>query len=613
MAIGTAPPRIVEHAELAPPPSGEERLVEQRLVHARRHIQRMELAQGLLTLAVVTLAYLLAAAVVDHWLVTGGLGFTGRMLFWLVWVAAGAAYTWRYVLPPLLRRVSLVYAADTIERSKPSLKNSLINFLLLRNERRAVPEVVYRALESRAASDLAQVEVESAVDGRPVLWRGYILTAVVAIFCLYLLISPKSPLISAVRVLWPWANVPAPTRVTIADVEPGNATAFHNDFVEISAEVQGARTDEQVLLYFSTADGQVSDQAVPMVLREGRYRAKLPPGSLGLQQDYRYYLAAGDCRSERYGIEVQIAPSIQVDSVHYDYPGYTRLDDRTAERRGDIAAIEGTKVTIAATANQPIRRAEIDLDCNGRQGLPMRVDQQRAAGSFTLRLSKEQPGQPEHESYQLRFTDKKNRLNPRPIRYRIEVVPDLPPLIEIVEPQQPEIMIPLDGEVVIRATAEDPDFALRQMVLRAEAAGSDLKLPPLLSQPAPGKAYNGKFDGHYVLRPGELELKPGTEVTYWFEAVDNKEPEANRTITEKRRIVIAGAAERREGEPGAQPSGQEPTPANPDQRPQDGAPRPQDANQEPGEASDAAQQPEGAAEQQAGDQPRGGEPNERNM
>ena len=86
--------------------------------------------------------------------------------------------------------------------------------------------------------------------------------------------------------------------MTIRDVQPGDATAFLGDSVTISADIVGLKKGEPALVVYSTADGQIVDQTVPMTPPEEgyRYQGRLPPGSLGLQQDYEYQLSAGDCQ-----------------------------------------------------------------------------------------------------------------------------------------------------------------------------------------------------------------------------------------------------------------------------------------------------------------------------
>ena len=550
MASGLLPP--VQQPAGPPNPSAEqyEALIEHRLRETRHQVTGVELAAGLIALAAGVLAFLLAAAVVDHWVIPGGLGFGGRLGLMVVLLAGAGWHFVRHVLPPLLYRINPLFAAHTIEQSRPTLKNSLINYLLLRGHREEVAPPVFRALQQRAAADLAQVSVETAVDRIRVIRLGYLLAGLLAVFCLYLILSPKSPLASAARIIWPWANVPAPTRVTIDDVQPGDAPVFLGEELPVSAVVRGLKDDEPVTLYFSTADGQIVDQPVPMALTAGevRYRSTLPPGNVGLQQDITYYLAAGDDRTRRFKATVQIAPAINVESITYDYPAYTGIARQTMPRQGDVRALEGTQVTIHATANLDIQRAEIDLDCDGRHLVRMDVSGKTATGRCTLRLNKEDPPRAEHESYQLRFTDRQGRENRRPIRYHIEVTRDLAPEVRILEPQQEEVQLPVGSQLDIRVRAEDPDFALRRVALRAMLGTKAVPLPALLERSGSRPPHQGQFEGVYRFLPAKLGLKPGDHVEYWAEADDNKEPEPGHSQTEKRSITIVSGTGQQAGQ-----------------------------------------------------------------
>ncbi len=377
MSSGLASPQsLPQDVPLVAPPTEYETFIDHRLHQTRRRVKGVDIADGLVTLLIGVLGYLFLAALADHWLVVGGLGFWGRLLSWLGLVAAAGTYFAYHLLPPLLHRINPVFAAATIEKSEPSLRNSLINFLLLRGRREEVAAPVYQALEYRAAADLSKVRLEVAVDRTRLVRLGCVLAALVVLSSLYLVLSPKSLLQSAERVLWPWSAVAAPTRVTIREVRPPeDTTTFHGESVNVSAEVAGLREGEQPVLVYSTADGQSVDQTIPMTIPDGdyRYQCRLPPGNLGLQQDCQYSLKAGDCQTRRYHVTVRIAPAIVVDKVSYHYPAYTGLADRTLEREGDLRAIEGTEVTIHATANTEIKpgTAEIDLGCTGRRTLQM--------------------------------------------------------------------------------------------------------------------------------------------------------------------------------------------------------------------------------------------------
>ena len=600
-ACGESPPGELRDARI-------EAIIDQRLLQARRQVKGVDIAGGLLTLAIATLTYLLLAALIDHWVVTGGLGFLGRLLLFLGLLGGVGWYFARRIFPPLVHRINPIFAAHTIEQSRPTLKNSLINFLLFRRSHgREVPRVVYQAMQHRAAADLSQIEIEVAVDRSHVIRLGYVLAGVLAVCCLYLVLSTKSPLTSAARVLWPWASTKAPTRVTIEDIvvevagqnveivddgKPQMVVAFHEEFVSVSAVVRGLDDGEEVLLRYSTVDRQSVDQAVPMTPDDsGQYRGRLPPGDRGLQQDLQCYLAAGDFRTRPFTIEVQTAPAISVERIDYDYPDYTGLSDRSVADQGDIREIEGTVVTIRAIANREIRHAEIDFDYDGTSRREMEPRNDRAVGRFTLRMHADDPSRPQHDCYRLLFTDHQRRSNPRPTRHRIEVVPDRPPEIQLLHPQQ-DVEVPEDGRLEIRLRAEDPDFALRRVILKVKCDGKDLDIPSLLDKPHPGE-----FQTVYPFEPARLGLKAGDRVLCWAEAEDNKQPQPGYAGTGERRITIVGRESR---VPPQEPS--EPQPQEPERNPQQPQPaeRPGQAEKpedQPPQEPDQPQQPDQRQEQ----------------
>ncbi len=540
----TNPPPIPMQTPVVTPsvPNDFEGFIDQRLRHTRRQLKTTDIAGATVTLAIGVLAYLFAAAMIDHWLIAGGLGVWGRTLLWLGLVGAGGTYFVLRVLPPLLHRVNPIFAAATIEKSRPTLKNSLINFLLLRSHRQEMTTPVYRALESRAAADLSHVQIETAVDRAYLIRTGCVLAAFVALFALYLIFSPKNPLRSAARILLPWSAIDAPTRVTIRDVRPGDATVFLGESVSVSAEAAGLDANETLLLVYSSADGQIVDQTIPMTVPAGeyRYQCSLPPGKLGLQQDYEYFLTAGDCRTGRHRITVQIAPAIAVEKVDYHYPGYTGLADQTVERQGDLRAIEGTEVTLHARANTDVKpnSAEIDLGCSGRQGVRMNVEGKNVEGKFTLRMSPDDPKLPKYDSYMLRMADLQGRENLQPIRHRIDVIRDLPPEVFVLDQPAEDVQVPENGSLDIKIRAEDPDFGLRRVAIRAERDGRSLSIAPSLEKRRPEKPLAGEFMGTVAFVPQKLGLKAGDRAEYWAEAEDNREPVANRSATEKRWIVV---------------------------------------------------------------------------
>ncbi|MEO8498657.1 MAG: hypothetical protein ABI614_26650, partial [Planctomycetota bacterium] len=381
MATGTAKP-----IQPAASSMDAERFIEQQLAKTRFQVRVVDLASSLMALVAAILAYTFVLAVVDHWIMP--LAWWSRWLACLGLLGATGYYVAVVVVPLMLRQINPVYAARAIEEAEPTLKNSLINFLMFRNDRGSLHQLIFSAMQQRAAADLHRVPIDSAVDRSKVIHFGCVLAGVLTICAAYTILSPKDPLQSATRVLAPWADIERPTRVKISDVQPGDTTVFQGDAVSVSCSLAGQA--KSVTLFFSTTDGEIDEQPVEMKLAADgiRFEAKLPPGDSGLQQAVTYRIEAGDAVSPTYRIEVSPAPHITVQRLEYDFPSYTKRPKQTDERQGDIKALEGTRVTIRAKANQPIRSAFVELNDsqNKASRLPMEFREQEAWYTITLKL-----------------------------------------------------------------------------------------------------------------------------------------------------------------------------------------------------------------------------------
>jgi hypothetical protein len=576
-----------------------EHYIDAQIKRTRRALKLVDLAAGVITLAIGLLGFVLLAAVLDHWVVPGGLSELGRMAVFGLMLVALALYGWRQFIP-LLRPINPVYAAQTIERHAPSLKNSLLNLLWFRTHRQPMSARVYHALEQQAAQRLSSAPIDTSIDRGALLRLGYALLAIVAVCAIYAVLSPKNMAVSAARVLAPWSDLAAPSRVQIVDIKPGETSVARGEQLEISAEIHGLRDDERVRIRYSTLDEQTVDQSAPMKLPEAnarRFQGELPRDNgddngedSGVQQDLVYWIEAGDARSRKYKVSVFTRPTIIVQKVRYDYPAYTGFPSNETESTGDIRGIEGTSVTISALANKPIKSAYIDFDADGRNDLKMNADGTRATATFKLAL-REDRRTPQHVSYLLRFTSSEGRANIDPPKYRIDVTPDYAPEIRVTAPEEPELTVRVDETIPIGVEARDPDFALAGVRLVGKVKDSEATLAELLT-----KRHEGRYGATKLFTPGAAKLKAGDVLEYWAEARDNRRPDANIALSEHRRLRIAGPADQppRNGQQQQQPGGQQ----QQDGQQQDGG---NAQNGEQGQAGEQGQNGQG----QEGDQQNG--------
>ncbi len=598
--------------------------IEAQLNRTGRDVKLVDLFSALMVLIAGIVGYLLVVAVVDHWILP--LAVWGRWLLLIAMATAALWYCIAVVLPLIIGRINPIYAAWTIERSEPSLKNSVINYLLFRQDRAGLRAGIYETLKQRAASDLAQVPVDSAVDRTRLIHIGYGLIAILVLFAAYTILLPKSPLTTARRVIFPWADIEAPTRVRIEEVTPGSQQVFHGDTINVSAKCYDVYEDEPVTLFYSSLDGRISEQTIRMQTdRVGaRYQSFLPPDGDGIQQDLIYRIEAGDAVTASYRLTVLPAPTLLVQQVEYEYPAYTRQPPRVVERQGDVRGVEGTRVTIRAQANQPIRWATIVLDPvpegdaaeqpnsaatsqdAAARIVSMQSDDRQAWGTFTLEM--EPNGiRPKHTAYQLRFETEEGQPNSHAPLHRIEVTRDLTPEIEILTPTLDRIELPVDRRQQIEVRAIDPDYGLRTIQLRAVAGGVDLLSKTLLDD-AEGRI--GQVVSSFDFEPWKHGLNPGDALVFWAVAADNRvsptsgDAEPNLAKTRTYHITIlppenppVGASEPTPADPNEDPN----APPNPAERPEAGPTDRQTSSDEAAKPDPA----DGAQGDQAGGQETG--------
>src|SRR3954452_12517116 len=158
-------------------------LIEERLERARARIRGLDAAVAVLGFVAGTLAYGLGMVILDSWVQFSSLARQACFAAYLV--AAGVYITFVLVLP-LLRRLNPYYAARQLELATPGAKNSVVNWLDLRDQQ--LPGAIRGAVSQRAAKDAARADLERAISGHRAAWMGGITTALfLAVFVALLL------------------------------------------------------------------------------------------------------------------------------------------------------------------------------------------------------------------------------------------------------------------------------------------------------------------------------------------------------------------------------------------------------------------------------------------
>lgn len=530
-----------------------------------RAVQSADIATSLLTLAAGWILLILASSAAEHWLTEHG--FTPATRYGIFAVAAAATlwHLWVSLIPSVLGRINPLYAAHAIESSSPSLKNSVVNLLMLRRARE-VPPAVLATLQKQAAERIAAAPEHAVVDRSRLVKLAGLLVVLLAVLLGYALVSAKSPLTTAARIAAPWADIAPPSRVRITRVSPGDISLVEGQTLEVEARVEGLVADERAWLVLDSEDGQYVNHRTPLAYDEDLDLHVATIATAGsrsgpvLSGDTTYHVEAGDGHSLFYKAKVLPAPTLVVEAVDYQFPAYTGMLDYSQTDTADVRGIEGTRVTLHAQANSPIESASIDFEGDGSYDLAMKVDpvKQTANASFTLALRRDR-STPKNTSYVLRFKTPDGLTNAQPAKHQIDVYPDYPPEVALTLPEAQELAVALNEAIIIAGEARDPDFALADFRLIATCDRQRVVNERLLRRPV-----RGAFDAEFSLTPSRYGLQVGDRVEYWLEATDNRRPDPQTAATHKQTLVVtspqprdAGGDQVADARDQQQPQGQE--------------------------------------------------------
>src|SRR5208283_4148169 len=107
-----------------------------------------------------------------------------------VYVVGAAAYILFAMVRPLMRQINPYYAARKVEQFVPGAKNSVINWLDLRD--RKLPPAIRGAVGQRAARDLGKADLDQALSGRRARWLGLAdVLLVLALTAAIVVLTPK--------------------------------------------------------------------------------------------------------------------------------------------------------------------------------------------------------------------------------------------------------------------------------------------------------------------------------------------------------------------------------------------------------------------------------------
>lgn len=268
--------------------------------------------------------------------------------------------------------------------------------------------------------------------------------------------SPAAFSTVSARLLHPGQDIPPYSRL-VFKIDPATPSAVYGGELQVVAQVTGGEIGHPVeCLVRRTRGGEVL--RLP-AFREAptRFSRKLD----GLTEPVDIAFACGKARSRWIPVEILLEPKILSGMVRLTPPAYTGLPATSFPLdTNEIAAIEGSTVSLELTSNRPLASGELTVTpatAPNEQATPETVrGTVSSAHAATFTWTATRSGRISATVKDLRGTP-----TPQPLDVALRIMPDRAPLVELSSPPR-ELLATPRSVIPVSGTAED-DFALARL------------------------------------------------------------------------------------------------------------------------------------------------------
>lgn len=493
-----------------------------------RFVRSAEIVAKCCTAAMI----LLTAQMFLDWLVN--LSWLVRAVILCGDVALLVFYLRKHLFPLLYRPPNQEACALMVEKQWPRFRGRLIATVQFAKPRLATdPPRLITALQEETAAQTAHLDFGEIVPMRP-LTRRIGLGIVVAVFWVGLLVVTwPGSLALLERVFLLPAKVPRKTEVICLS---GNKVVPAGDSVLLEAQARGIIPSHgQITLHYDS--GRIQEVTLdPERDHPDRFSLKIDRLDEGLS----YSIQLNDGTSDTYDVKAIPRPNVLSIDCEQDYPPYTGLEPikRTVE---NLALLAGSRLKIHAVTNSKIEKAAMKLVGIDKQ-VPLKIGGpkgQDLTGEFDIPASG-------LTGFSILLTNEAGITSGDDTQYRIDLIPDRPPTVEITYPERLQELYTLQAKPTIAFKASD-DYGLAKISLCyrivKEEATETKKIEMDLGQDHP-QTMQRRYE--WNLSAVQPPFSEETTVEYWMEAQDtNNVTGPGITESEHHTIRIVSPMEKR--------------------------------------------------------------------
>ena len=378
-------------------------------------------------------------------------------------LGGGAVLGWRFGFRQWLHKPDDDRVALAIERALPQFRSRFIASVQLARQNDAEDSAAARENVSRSLVNALLEQTAEIADGAPFdkavntdTLRRWARIAAGATACAIAMWCAGG------RVSWPlfqraWlVNVPVPRKTMIVAFTGDRVMAIGDD-LRIEITVAGSIPKSGRLIIEGAAGRRQEfslDSTAPDLSRFSRTLQSV-------QEGFRYRIEIGDNRTGTAGVRVRARPAVTSLACEQQWPAYTKLPP-TRRQPGNLSLLAGSKLGVNLTANTKLRSASLRLT-GENPAMPIRNTALAAETSGAWKGVAEIPSK-DVTGMTFHLVDEEGVESRAMALHRIEIVPDLPPSIRILQPARREELLTRKAVLLLGFEAKD-DFGVTKVLL----------------------------------------------------------------------------------------------------------------------------------------------------
>lgn len=510
--------------------------IESGLVSLRRRIRKIQLYRGLLGILTVAAGGMLLIVALDYFLAP--LPSMARAALFFLWLAAILVALVKFLLVPIMSKLSLVRLARWLENQHPEVQERISTALEISRRPEGVSPELLAELSKEAASDISSLDPQTEVKTRRIRRSLWPAAAVIVAILGLLAFFPREMGRLLARAVSPFSELGNAGAFRF-ELKPGDLEVLEGDQIVLDLTYSGSL--EKPLELLIEKDGEVVSEVLsPSKSEDGTHVYQYTVAAA--DEGFKYSARVGGAESDRFKVKVYPLPRLLEPTVTFQYPAYTEWPDRKSSLGAGIQALAGTKVNVSGRFDTPLESGQLLIDGEEAGEIKLEGSASGTKASWTQELA---PGQAGLASMMVKHQLGRELEG---ARFSIEAIEDPAPEVSILTPVQREFKVKPDDQIVITYEVVEAiglSKAEIELEINGESVQPLLKILPTRLETARRDQWEGEamvYLGNIVAehekarklrlrlalhdnRPSELD-GPGIGYSEWLEVTLNKGAES---------------------------------------------------------------------------------------